>query len=90
MTTTTDALDALRLALTTDSRDWGQTRGDAWIYGILVGWDCEEDHDHEYEYCEGGAFDLIADQHGWNAATRSQLRGLRRAVREHQEGSKTA
>ncbi len=85
MTTTTDALDALRLALTTDSRDWGQARGDAWIYGILVGWDCEEGHDHEWEFCEDGAFDLVADRHGWTAATRSQLKDLRRAVREHTE-----
>jgi hypothetical protein len=84
MTTTSDALDALRLAMTTDSRDWGLNHGDAWIYGIAVGWHCEEDHDHELEYCEGGAFDVVADRHGWTAVQRSQLRSLRRAVAEHQ------
>lgn len=81
MTSTKDALAALRLALTTDSRDWSLGRGDAWIYGILVGWDCEEVHDHEYEFCAGGALGSVAERHGWTAATVSQLKDLRRAIR---------
>ena len=81
MTTTADALSALRLALTTDSRDWSLSRGDAWIYGILVGWDCEEDHDHELDFCEGGALWSVAERHGWTGASVSQLKDLRRAVR---------
>ncbi len=53
-TTTAQALKAIHRHMATDSRDWGQDRGDAWLYGILVGWDCEEVHDHELEFCEGG------------------------------------
>lgn len=82
MTTLAHALTALADVLATDSRDWGRTRGDAWLYGVLVGWDCEDDHDHEQEHCEGGALDEVAEEHGWNAAQRTRLRELRQAIRD--------
>jgi len=85
MTTTADALNALRLAATTDARDWSLNRGDAWIYGIVVGWDCEEAHNHELEYCEGGALRSVAARHHWTAAQVSQLKELRGALRRHVE-----
>lgn len=86
MTTTAEALTALADILATDSRDWARSRGDAWLYGILVGWDCEEDHDHELEACAGGVLDEVADEHGWTPAHRSRLRELRQAIRDAAAG----
>jgi len=78
-----DALEAVQRAIATDSRDWGQARGDAWLWGVLVGWDCEESHDHEMSSdCEGAMLDEVATQHGWTAAQRSRIKELRRAIRE--------
>jgi len=82
------ALNAVARYMATDSRDWGETRGDAWLYGVLVGWDCEENHDHELDHCEGGgAVDEIAARHSWTAAQRSRIRDLRAAVRQAVEGA---
>jgi hypothetical protein len=77
-----DALEAVSRAIATDSRDWGVARGDAWLWGVLVGWDCEEAHAHEYEDCGGGALDEVATRHGWTAAHRSRIKELRSAIRE--------
>lgn len=83
------ALAAVADVMATDSRDWSRARGDAWLYGVLVGWDCEEDHDHGAAECEGGALDEVATGHGWTAAHRARLRTLRRAVRAATEGTDT-
>lgn len=90
MTTTAEALTALADVLATDSRDWSRTRGDAWLYGVLVGWDCEDAHDHELEGCEGAVLSEVADQHGWTAAQRSRLRELRQAIRNATAGARLA
>lgn len=34
-----DSLDRLHNTIVFDSRDWSNTTVDAWIYGIVVGWD---------------------------------------------------
>jgi hypothetical protein len=85
MATPAEALEAVHRAMATDSRDWGQARADAWLYAVLVGWDCEEVHDHEYELCSAGAFDEVATRHGWTAAHRSLIRALRQAIRDAAE-----
>lgn len=33
------AKESLRTAMVFDSRDWSATPVDAWVYGIVVGWD---------------------------------------------------
>lgn len=34
-----DPLKSLELTLTFDARDWSVNPKDAWIYGIILGWD---------------------------------------------------
>ncbi len=33
------AIDSLIATITSDARDWSNNERDAWIYGIVVGWD---------------------------------------------------
>ncbi|MDX3343424.1 hypothetical protein PV409_36305 [Streptomyces sp. ME02-6979.5a] len=73
------ALDELGTLIATSSRDWGTYRVDAWIWAVLVGWDCEQNvHD---ETCTHGALEETAAMHGWDAATVAKARRYRAAVR---------
>lgn len=75
------ALDGLHTLIATSSRDWGPYRVDAWLWAVLVGWDCEEAHEHD-ELCEdGAAMREMADRHGWDEATVAKARRYRAAVR---------
>jgi hypothetical protein len=50
------AFTALRQRMTVDSRDWSADKLDAWLYAILVGWDCENTdpaHVHNDIDCAG-------------------------------------
>ena len=79
-----EALTVLRTILPLDSRDFSADPLDAVLYGVLVGWGCEEHpaggrHDEE---CGGdGAFDEVADTFGWSADQRERIRQYRAAVR---------
>lgn len=72
----------LERLLTTSSRDWGQYRVDAWLYAVLVGWECEEGH----EPCDDAAMREVAQLHGWDDATVAKARRYRDAVRRVQAG----
>lgn len=72
----------LERLLTTSARDWGQDRVDAWLYAVLVGWDCEEAH----EPCDDAAMREVAQLHGWDDATVAKARRYREAVRRLQAG----
>ncbi|MFI9012620.1 hypothetical protein ACIGZI_01140 [Streptomyces griseus] len=73
------ALGGLGTLIATSSRDWGTYRVDAWIWAVLVGWDCEQNvHD---ETCTHGALEDTAAMHGWDAATVAKARRYRAAVR---------
>ena len=89
-TTPTDlrnALDGLHTLIATSSRDWGTYRVDAWIWAVLCGWDCEEEHEHD-ELCEDGeAMEEMAARHGWDADTVAKARRYRAAVRAVTEGA---
>lgn len=76
-----DVLEAVNRAMATDSRDWGMARGDAWLYGVLVGWECDDQHEHNEIDC-GGALDEMAIRHGWTTAHVDRIRALRRAIYE--------
>ncbi|MGW3992403.1 hypothetical protein ACWEF6_02835 [Amycolatopsis sp. NPDC004772] len=66
--------------MATDSRDWGRDRGDAWLYGLLVGWGCEEQHQHDY-ICGGpAAMGEVATWHGWSNDDTARLRRFRAAL----------
>ncbi len=75
-----DALGAITRAMATNVRDWGADRLDAFLWGVLLGWDCEEQHDHAADFCEVGAMDVIAARHGWDARQVERVRSFRRAV----------
>lgn len=66
--------EALHNLITFSSRDFGADRTDAWLYGIVVGWD-NEDTDPDPE--DLGAMDELAATFGWDAQTVAQLRELR-------------
>lgn len=46
-------LEAIRNAIVFSSKDMGEDKRDAWIYGIVVGWDDE-------------SYKELAVKHGWN------------------------
>ncbi|MEU5036592.1 hypothetical protein AB0G48_20935 [Streptomyces rubiginosohelvolus] len=73
------ALNGLGTLIATSSRDWGTYRVDAWIWAVLVGWDCEQAvHD---ETCTHGAMEEMAGMHGWDDTTVAKARRYRAAVR---------
>lgn len=69
------ALESARNVLAFSSRDWGQLAGDAWLYGILLGWGADPDD-------EGGtdAMDEVAAQHGWSTDDVERLKTMHAAV----------
>jgi hypothetical protein len=78
MWTLTAMLDELHTLLATSSRDWQTYRVDAWLWAVLVGWDCEQPvHD---ETCTHGAMEETAAMHGWDAATVAKARRYRALV----------
>jgi hypothetical protein len=79
------ALGSLGSCLAFHSRDWGEHPRDAWIYGIAIGWDCEDgrdDPDHEHDDICGGAGGMLemAGRHGWTDDEVARLRSYREAV----------
>ncbi|WP_318306002.1 hypothetical protein [Amycolatopsis solani] len=77
-----DALASAAHALIGDSRDFSVGAVDAWCYGVLVGWACEQRHEHD-ELCGGdAALREVAERQGWRAADVERLRGYRAAVAE--------
>lgn len=51
--------------MATDARDWAASPPDAWLYGIVLGWN-------------GMAMAEVAARHGWTAADRGRLVGYHR------------
>ncbi|MEU9014287.1 hypothetical protein AB0D12_31860 [Streptomyces sp. NPDC048479] len=58
------ALWSLRFNMGTNSRDWAREPTDAWLYALLIGWDCEQQHEHGND-CKG-SLDEVAQAHGWS------------------------
>lgn len=80
LTTVAEALDRCGAMVATDSRDWSLGRNDAWLYGLLCGWDCEDDHEHD-DVCGGdGAMREVAARHGWSTEDVARLRRYRAAI----------
>lgn len=80
-----EALFRLSGALATDSRDWGRDSLDAWLWGLLCGWDCEDhlvwpDHEHDEHCADGGAMREVAARHGWSDDDVARLRRYRLAL----------
>jgi len=75
------ALDGLGRLIATSSRDWGIYRVDAWLWAVLVGWDCEKKHEHDDLCDNGGAMQEMAERHGWNADAVAKARRYRMSIR---------
>lgn len=73
--------------LATSSRDWGADRGDAWLWGLLCGWDCEDhpDGNHDDLCADGAAMDMVAALHNWTPHDVARLREYRTAIRSLRE-----
>lgn len=78
-----DVLDTLARILAGDPRDWSLDRRDAWLWGVLCGWECE-DHPRASECDETctNAMDVVAERHGWNSVEVDVLRTMRTTIRE--------
>lgn len=70
-----DFRESLRNLLAFSSRDWGATREDAWIYGIVFGWDTEPEDLWGDEQSDE-AMREMAEQHGWDDGEVARLRLL--------------
>jgi hypothetical protein len=63
-----DVMDALSTVIALDSKDYATTSRDAWVYGIVVGWD-------------GLSMAALANKFGWSPETVANLRSYRKAFR---------
>lgn len=71
-----EALDSVYECMVFDSRDWAACRRDAWLWGVLVGWDPDEPGDTDDAMAE------LAAKHHWTAENVARLRTLHAAVAE--------
>lgn len=79
--------EGLGRLLATSSRDWSEYRVDAWLWAVLVGWDCEEPHEHDDTCEDGQAMQETAERHGWDEETVAKVRRYRAAVRAVTNGT---
>lgn len=63
---TENPFESMENVLVFDPRDWGQLQSDAWLWGIICGWDDESLQD-------------LAVKHRWSDDTVSRLKRLRSA-----------
>lgn len=73
------ALDSAQTAIVfAAGRDWAASADEAWLYGILIGWD--EDPTGGDVDQNGGAMAELAKRFGWTDEQVVRLRRLRAAV----------
>lgn len=65
---TEDPREALRDMLAFSARDWAENKTDAWLWGIVFGWDSEEPDED--------AMDEVAHKHHWTDTDVARLRKL--------------
>jgi hypothetical protein len=70
-----EGFDSLEGVCAFDSRDWSVNKRDAWLYGIVCGWDGGQDEDPPED-----AMAEMVEQHGWNAEAVERLRRMQQAV----------
>lgn len=83
-----DVAEAIRQArriMTCHSRDWSLDAADAWLYALIVGWDCEiAEHaggDHNEIDCGGpDGLEDFAERFGWTEDGIAKLRAQRQAI----------
>ena len=62
ITSSENSLESINACIVTDSKDWALNRRDAWLYGIVAGWD--------------DALDKVAKRFNWNKNDKHRLRRL--------------
>jgi hypothetical protein len=63
----TNPLSSLHQVVVFDSRDWASNQKDAWIYGIIVGWNGEDKEENE------SLFQEFNSKFGWERTTWNRL-----------------
>jgi len=67
----------LRLSQNSGWIDWADNRYNAYVYAVLIGWGCQEPHDHDDE-CGGDARLLeVAAKHRWDEHRIKYIREMR-------------
>ncbi|HVW82201.1 MAG TPA: hypothetical protein VHB69_14815 [Mycobacteriales bacterium] len=82
MTTDDDLIEALRSVqhlISRDPRDWSSDRHDAFLYGVFVGWSCDEPHAHDPQ-CQDRRIEVAA-RHRWDEDFVARLDRLHGAIR---------
>lgn len=77
-------LRELRAVMATSATDWGVHHGEARLYAVLVGWECEGDcldPDDPEHHCDSTLWHMAA-RHGWTVGTVEQIRTQRARIRE--------
>ena len=64
--TARNALESIEVIMAMHSRDWAADPGDAWLWGIVLGW-------------TDGAMAEVAERHGWSDQTVARIRRQRAA-----------
>ncbi|MEU3945430.1 hypothetical protein [Streptomyces sp. NPDC029526] len=75
-----EALNSVHRTMVHDSRDWARDRRDAWLYAILIGWTCENDHPHDDDCMGDDPLTETAARHRWDADTVARVRSYRAAI----------
>lgn len=75
-------LDSLESTLAFDSRDWSLSKRDAWIYGIICGWENEDPLEGE---TEDDAVNEICEKHGFDKKRLKQLRKNYLKLKEYED-----
>lgn len=76
----TEALKLCGNLISCHSRDWSEQNSDAILWGVLCGWECEEDHTHD-DVCGGSAaLEQVADRFQWKPERVDQIKRLRASV----------
>lgn len=68
-----DPLKSIHDTIVFDSRDWSVNKKDAWLYGIIVGWE-NEDPIEELGETEDDALNEICSKHGFDKIRLKELR----------------
>lgn len=78
----TNPFESLHDTIVFDSRDWGKSEKDAWIYGIIIGWN--SDNKEEVE----GIFQEFNRKFKWDRDTWNRLQTLHNEYLKYKEMSK--
>lgn len=76
-----DAISHLATVLRNDPRNWSATKRDTWVYGVLVGWGCEQDHAHDWVCGSTERLVELANRHGLRGTEIRTLQRHRDAIR---------